>query len=294
MGNSFQELLNETRQVKLSELTTAGDIAFIPGGFKSVSSILKGMAKKKKDWQIQVIETEDGSTFNFEGALRISVDKKDIPAFYTQVLEVDTLPDTRNPFMFSLPMSLYESVQEVEAAYDLLEDALLGYLIKDNGKVLDDHVEQWERYFGVKNYLPTKAFVSVSGVDAMEEALTNQLSNIRKIYGDDLKQITAITKALTVGRGLDGIRPFSAFNYMVGAKIVSRYGGIDLTYEVLLGMDGQLSESIYVGDAEVLDTVDGNPKVKVVKNTIFPQGKVFPSSIFKELRDDIKNNGGAE
>jgi len=59
-------------------------------------------------------------------------------------------------------------------------------------------------------------------------------------------------------------------------------------------MDGQLSESIYVGDAEVLDTVDGNPKVKVVKNTIFPQGKVFPSSIFKELRDDIKNNGGAE
>jgi len=288
MGNNFREILDVLQRLPIVEMTSASDIAFIPGGFKPMTKVLKGLAKKKKDWKLEVLDEDGRRTFNFEGDLRISVVTEDLEEFYSQVLCVDDFPENPGIIAFSLPFSLYESVQEVESAYDAMEDALHDYLIMGNVKVLDDHVALWEKYFGVVTYRPTHSFLTIDTVDKMEEGIAKQVANIRKIYGENIKQVNVITQALKSGNSLNSIKPFSAFKTMVGAKIISRYRGAEMVYEGSVGTSGLLSESIFVNDDKVLKAADDISQVKVVKNTIFPRGKLFPSNLFKSLRDDIK------
>ena len=68
----------------------------------------------------------------------------------------------------------------------------------------------------------------------------------------------------------------------------SNYLKVNLVYEGYVNTAMLLSESYTVDSQEVLDVVEEDQDVKVVKNTVFPRGKVFPTNFALELRNIIK------
>jgi len=59
----------------INEVTTSADVVYLPSGFGDIKKRLETLARLKKDWNIEILERDYGYEVNFEGKLKVVVER---------------------------------------------------------------------------------------------------------------------------------------------------------------------------------------------------------------------------
>jgi len=267
----------------INEVTTSADVVYLPSGFGDIKKRLETLARLKKDWNIEILERDYGYEVNFEGKLKVVVEREYFPVFCKNVLGCEKYVAPK------MTVSLYEYLKEsidrrIIEVYEELREKLLSMLIEPPISYLDEDVFEWERVFGVKSYL-TLPTVLIK-LEKLEEDIEVLIGRVRNRYGNSVGEIEKIIDAIESRRNLSF--EFAGRN-LIGTKIQSEYKGIELLFTGEVNFNWKLSEDIEMGDTDLLDQISGELKgVKVSKNKIYPIGGRFASGFFRELRDVVK------
>lgn len=103
---------NNNKENNMNEMTTMSSIAYLPGGGSDIKTILKNMAGKQPDWDIDILENDDGYDVNL-GDVNIKVGKDHWKEFSSSFLSnvVDKKINLSN-FLESKHMSYRKTLLE--------------------------------------------------------------------------------------------------------------------------------------------------------------------------------------
>jgi len=77
LASELQEIERVRRYHKLMEVTTQDAVSFIPAHLGVVRAKIKGLAKRKQKWGLEILEDDEGNKdVRIEDALRITVPKE--------------------------------------------------------------------------------------------------------------------------------------------------------------------------------------------------------------------------
>ena len=270
----------------INEVTTSADIAFLPSGFVDVKKKLETLARLKKDWNVEILERDYGYEVDFEGKLKVIVERGYFPVFCKDVLDCEKYVAPK------MTVSLYKHIKEavdkrIIGVYEELRGKLLGMLVEPPVSYSDEDAFEWERVFGVKSYLTPPTVLL--RLEKLEEDIEVLIGRIRGRYGNSIGEIEKIIDAIEDKRNLSF--EFAGRN-LIGTKVQSEYKSVELIFTDEVSFAWKLSEDIEIGDTVLLDQISGELKgVKVSKNKIYPVGGRFARGFFSELRSLIKEVG---
>jgi len=270
--------ITEAIQRGLNEETVSSDISYIPGAFDTARSLVRDLSRIKKNWNIQVLETEGGYQVVFEDALSIMVPTEHFASFNEDVLQVEGVNDV------DLTEILDEAIMEVqEEAYKKLENTLLQNL-KKNPKVQKSIVlmNYWLKTFRKSRIvdMPEPTAISLGAYEKSVKALVTQLKDD---FGDDIGYIDNFTDSIEAGRGIR----MEGYANLVGVAIKSQYEGVNLTLEVALNASMIPVQSIYIDNELVIDELENYRTVKALYRKVYPVGQMFEPSIFGNIKEII-------
>jgi len=283
----------ELEKAELKELTTQADITYLPSGFVSIKKMMQTLARLKKDWGIKILENEKQYLVEFEDSLRISIDKEHWPHFLTTVLSSNRI--AVSPDCNVADLSGYLKEAQVNVLEVALQEITLRIKKMFQTSPLSDALvitNSWSSLFGVVEFSDYSAAIfRVDRVGRGQLPLGKQIEKIMdeisKSYGDDLGSLQMMASALREKTPMNTFAVFDEYDYLYGAKLVSRYRGVLLVFEVNVSMGWSTSQSIYVTDPYLLNKLGEYRDVKVIKNVVFPLGKVFSYKFLQSLRTEL-------
>lgn len=262
------------------EATTMSNITYLPSGLSAVKSAIQVLAMKKKDWNIDILEQEKGRQVVFEDEYSIFVPHtywNDFTALFDDCLASGQV---------SLDKYLREAMAEdMEELKEDLKPALTRMFNNDAFRQLDKTVNQWRSRFGVKTYQRTDSLVRFEDKLRDIQKLTAKLFDV---YGRDRGNLELLLEAIRNGDPLNSFHVFRQRDFLYGTRVYSAYARIPLIFEATIDMAHMLAQSIVVNDSDVLDDLQGNRGVKVVRTVIYPVGESFDPRFFQELQDAVQ------
>jgi hypothetical protein len=255
------------------------DITFLPSGVGSIKSMIRTLARKKQDWDIEILEGDAGRTVKFEEALTIKVPHE----FWN---EFSTLFDsTLEQGSVGLGKYLREAFEEdLEGLRKELKPALTKMFHEQEFKTLDKAVNMWRARFGISRQ--GSVDVAVDVFDRHRD-IQKLVAELYKSYGNDKGNLELLIAAIHEKETLNAFDVFRDHNFLYGTKIISVYHGVAMTFEATIDLSYMVSQSIVVDNFDVLDEVEEQKGIKVVKNIIYPVGDTFSYRFFRELKDAI-------
>lgn len=275
----FERLLYGKRIV---EDTTMANITFLPSGLGAVKAAIKNLAKVKKDWDIEILETEEGKKVMFEDQLSIFVPTQwwnDFSMMFDEQLEHGTV---------GLYKYLNEAMaDEAEELREEIRPALTKMFEEKQFRAVDKASQQWQGRFGVQQYRPSaniliKAETKVKDIQRLVGA-------IHKAYGEDIGNLQILLESIREGTPLNSFNIFKEKDFLYGTRIFSRRESSDLIFEATIGMDYIMNQSITVGNEDVLEELAKYRDIKIVKNIIYPANKVFDAQILYDLDNALED-----
>lgn len=265
---------------KTDEATTMSDITYLPSGLGAVKAMIRTLARKKQDWNIDILEQEEGRQVMFEDDISIFV-----PHVYwnefTQLFD-DCLASGHVGLAKYLKEAMEEDIEELR---EELKPALTRMFNNDAFRQLDRTINQWRSRFGVKEYQQTNTLVRFE--DKMRD-IQKLTAKVFDVYGRDRGNLELLLEAVRNGDPLNSFQIFRQRDFLYGTRINSAYMRIPLIFEATVDMAHMLTQSIVVEDQDVLDDIQGNRDIKVVRNIVYPVGEAFDRRFFSELQDAIQ------
>lgn len=262
------------------EDTTMGDVAYLPSGFTSVRNSVRSLARKKKEWNIELLEDENGTKVLFEDELSIYVPRECWEDFC---------------MMFDEPLhgghvNLHRHLKEAMGAElsnqrEELKPALTKLFDSKRFRVVERSANNWRSRFGSSQ---SQTPDSVITVENKTRGIQKLVGELYKHYGNDLGNLDLLLEAIYKQKPLNSFKVFSTYDFLYGTRIYSSYEGIEMIYEGTLDMSYMLSESIAINDEEVLDELQDYGDVKIVRNIIYPTGDSFSYEFFGYLSEIIE------
>lgn len=281
--NLATELQNVSPE--LTEATTMSNIAYLPSGFSNISTMLKVLAKKKRNWDIEILEQDGTKHITFGDELKISVPLEHWNDFTTR-FNFDLGEDAKQ---LSLEPLLKEAMEdEIDKLSRELKPALVKLFDGPEFISVDRTVRVWEARFGVNRYLDLGDILILQNHKKI--GIEKLFGNLLSIYDDDKGGLEMLIDACREKRPLNAFAVFKKYDWLYGIGISSTYHGVGLIFEVLVNPAYQVTQTIAVlKNPEVTDEIEGYTSVKVVRNVIFPRGKdgTFDTGFFKTLQDVI-------
>jgi hypothetical protein len=277
----FMPKWSKQRERKLYEDTTMGDIAYLPSALGVVRSALGGLAKKKRQWNIEVLEVEKGSKVHFEDALCIYVPKECWEDFAMM------FKDPLHKGVVTLDEYLQEAIDaELADRRKEIEPQITRVFEEDTFRTLDKSVQMWRARFGINNNKTSDVVVAVENKRRDVRKLVGELF---RNYGNDLGNLDLLIKAFRNHQPLNAFAVFKNYDYLYGTRMYSSYEGVQMVFEGTVDMSYSLGESIAIIDGdEILDELEDYGGVRVVRNLLYPVRKTFDPDFFGYLAEVIE------
>jgi len=289
---SFYQLATELEQIevqhriKLFETTTMDAISFIPAQLGAVKAKLKTLSKEKKKWGVEVLENDDSKELRIENRLRITVPNEHWENFrsaFSEQLGKDFL---------DLDTLLSEAVEdEMKDLRRRLKPALVEMYNGAEFKSLDTTADTWRSWFGT-TFFKTKKDKggTVVSYERRSKDIQNLYGKLLRTYGDDKGNLEMLLKDIEEKRPPNAYDVFKYYDFLYGTRIQSSFNNVPLIFEATVDMTFTLSQSVYVGDDSVLDSVEEQTKrVKRVGKVLYPVGGRFNTSLFRMLKEIIED-----
>lgn len=286
---SFYDLATECQQLaRMDEATTMSSISYLPTQVGAVRAALKGLGKKKGQWNLEILEGDKETTVRFEDALEIKVPKNHWDHFQGIF---DGVLSSSNYLELST-VGLLDSVDESENG--LLEQRLQEIHSKIQEQVDSPAVQrankvtaQWLAQFGGDTAIDESVLIPLPISSEWKDAFVDDLTEDCK---DDLGQLEIVLKKL------QNIKAVRECSFLAGGRAVCNYQGLQLVFEASTSWSGTNRFSIAIHDDEAADAVEealmGVPRIG---NVFYPRGGQMDQrlgsdsvlNIIKETIDDM-------
>lgn len=273
---------------KSDEATTMSNITYLPSGLGVIKAMMRTLAKKKQYWDIDILEQEKGRKVVFEDDCSIFVPHQywnDFAMLFDSCWNDFSMSvsECLKSKKLNLGKYLKEAMEEdLEELKEELKPLLIQMYNNDSFRQLDRTVNQWRSRFGVKDYQRTDSLVRFEDKLRDIQKLTIKIMDV---YGNDRGNLELLLEALRNGEPLNTFHVFRQRDFLYGVRVYSQYSKMPLIFEASVDMAHMLVQSIIVEDEDVLDEIQQNRSVKVVRNIIYPVGESFDSRFFRELQD---------
>lgn len=233
--------------------TTMNAISYLPTQVGVVRSALSGLKKKKKKWNLEILETNTDRTVCFEDALKVIVPNEHWDHFQQMF---DGQLDNSSCFVLSSLAEDSEDTEGLEDAIDLegrradVHLALESVLSCHQVRCAQQVYSKW-----ISKFIPDKDLTSEkvllpltkkAGVEKLYEKLIESCS-------DDRGRLEMLSERLEGEKALTTLQKSSDCTILAGARIHSMLDGIGVIFEARVGFDKNIQFSVLVEDDEVAD-----------------------------------------
>jgi len=270
----------------VSEATSMDAVAFLPAHLGTVKARAADLAKKKLDWKIEILEQEDSREVWFEEDYHISVPNEYWETFCSIF---DSVP-TNNAHL-SLKSLLNETAEEeMKDLRRELKVVLAKMLDGAEYKKMDRIVNTWKWRFPTISFT-TKEKLSVAIThENRKQDVQDLYGRLLEVYGEDRGNMEMLISALQSGEPLNTFEILRGYDYMYGTRIHSKFEDVEMHFESLVDMAGQLTQSIFTLDKSLLSKIEEeSDEVRVVKSVIYPNGGAFTFRFLRLLSDVIED-----
>ncbi len=279
--SEFSGIVNEMQRQDLQEMTTAGNIAFIPGQFSSVEKLMRDLARAKRTYDIQVLESETEFTLAFEEYASIRVPKPACKEFFADFSRyVHTIGPVPGIYPVDLGGFLLEGVSEEVAGLKGEVQRLLGVL---ETRHLGYVRESWEQMFALfegKTEWNNEAVLPQRSMEMLAEEIIRE-------FGDDLGGLQMLLAKLENAEDLSGEPVFENYKYLYGLTHVFEKNGIGLTFESYVGLDYKPFASVRIRDNQVREQLRDRPGLTCVQDMVITDAGVFGFGDLERIRESV-------
>lgn len=281
---SFYDLTTKMEYDKdeeqINDDTGQDSISFIPAHLGVVRAKIMNLAKEKPDWGIQVLEDEENKYLKIENRLEISVPHKHWDNFLTIFKDSKIDSDT-----LSLRVLLQEAENDnMKKLRRELKSSVTKMFEGDAFKLLDNSINAWKSRFRVYAYKTGDNMPSV--------AQERKRKDVQAFYGRILKNIGEDRGSLEVLIGdIEKGRPlsFQDRDFLYGTIIETYHDETRLVFEAMIDKDSMISESIFVGNKEVLTAIEEQMRTRIAGNVVYPSGVAFSAKDLRLLYDIVED-----
>jgi hypothetical protein len=278
---------------KMNEETTMSDIIYLPSSLGAVKTAFKSLAKEKPDWNIEILENEDGKIVNFENKLRILVSSKDWSAFGKFMGELNTSSVSLKNFLkideaknnlFNLRNELKTELNRYfELKLFLITHKLYSYISSN---------------FGISKYFERNILIPCFD---KKKAIKKLYGDFIRRYGDDKGMLEVIIDSIKHNESLarfeiktEDNKVFalsSNYDFLYGFRVLSRLYKFSMIFEFTVDFSLFVQQSISIfGEDRLLDFVGDNVAgVSIVRDVIYPKAGIFTTHILSELMKALKD-----
>jgi hypothetical protein len=287
---NYSELVDhiqrEGKNAGVSETTSMDAVAFLPAHLGTVKARAVDLAKKKKDWKIEILEQEDSREVMFEDEYSIVVPNEHWDVFCSIF---DSVP-TNNVHMNLKGLLNETAEEELKDLRKELKVVLARVFDGTEYKKMDRIANSWKWRFPTINFTSReKLSVAITHEDRKND-IQELYGRLLEVYGEDRGNLEMLISALQSGEPLSAYEILQGYDYMYGTRIHSRYEGVNMHFESLVDMTGQLTQSIFTDNEDLLSKIEEeSDEVKVVRSVIYPKGGSFTFRFLRLLSDVIED-----
>lgn len=290
LATKLRDIERERQKQRLIEATTIDAISFIPAHLGTVKAKIQSLAKEKPEWGIEVLEDVDFNVLQIENRLRITVPKE----YWDSFQEIFDGKLDSNCYL-NLRALLNEDMREVieDDMRDLrkgLKPALTEMFNEQDFKSLDKAVNVWKSWFQVSSYKTRENKGPVVSCERKGKDIQRLCGKLLREYGEDKGGLEMLLEDVDSNRPLNAYDVFKDYDFLYGTRIQSRLDNVPMIFEAMIDIAFNLSQSIYIGDKEVLDEIEEQiTTVKRVGNVLYPVGGQFNPGFFRALKDIVED-----
>ena len=263
--------------------TTMGDIAYLPTHLGAVKAAVNDLRKKKREWNIEVLENEDSRLIRFEEDLQITVPNEHWDHFQNELgslINEEQEIDERQ--------ILEDEEAEMKSLRKELKKALNEFFSNETFNKVDRNVQAWKNRFGAKEYLTDAGGNTLVMVETKQRDIQRLYGNLLRKYGKDRGNLELLIDSLKNDEHVDTFEVFRGASHLYGTRIRSISENHELIFESKVDNLYYISETIFIRDDELVDEVSESViGVKVVGQVVYPLGEMFPPTVFKAIESAI-------
>lgn len=262
----------------LLEDTTSSDISFLPSGFVSARKELRKIGKYKSQWHVELLESADGVSFNFENHLKLRTPKEHCESFCGEVLRTSGSG-------FPKLVSIRHVIEEAKAEVMDERRKELDHLVRESLslKQLSERVGWFQRVFGGRLVECRGVAVDLLRGESQVESLLESVHGTLLTRG----KVEMLWSAIHAG-DRSGISPRT--ESLSGASAAATCYGHRLLYTVVCGREGGLRESIRVSDGSTALRESSFQFARRSADVISPGGRGFTPSSLLKLKKELKES----
>ena len=274
------------RIISLNETTSMDAVSFLPSHLGMVKADISGLAKKKKDWKIEILEQDEVKEITFEDSYRIKVPNEHWDSFCSMF---DNVPE--NNSYLNLNSLLNETMEEeMKDLRRELRVALANLYDESEFEKLEESASTWRWRFGVTGYSTRSKVSAPVTYENRRKDIQNLYDRLVKFYGEDRGNLEMLIEALKNKDPLNTFNIFKNYDYLYGTRMHSKYHGVRLYFECLVDTNYHTTETIYSPDDDLMGKIsEESQEVKVVRHVIYPKGGVFTPRFLRLLSDTIED-----
>jgi len=275
---SFYDLTTKMEYVRIDEDTTENNIAFLPSQIGTVKSELRKLAQAKKDWKIEVLETKDGYTVTFEGALAVNVPGNYWKQFQVLLAEQDVSKPIN--FQHLLDEEAEEEQKGLKELHDELRKALRRFYSRREFQEVFQYIDAWKRQWPQSRFIDLPKSVRIQFQKQNKDIIKVE-EEIFAAYSDDRGGLEMVIEALTTGRSIEMYDGFKGYDFLYGGRLEEHGLGV---LEVMCDSGLHVQVTVNIQDQELVDKIEeDDPSVKYVGSVFFPKpGTAI--EFFKKIR----------
>lgn len=266
--------------------TTMDAISYLPAQVGVVRAALTGLGKKKKKWNMEVLEGESGRTIRFEDALQITVPNEHWNTFQ-EMFDGQLGSDS----CFELPSSIMDSENEldVEGEKAVIHLAVESFCRCPQVIKLQEIYKRWTSRMGGKSIASPNILLSVEN---LEESIESVYEALIKGIETDRGRLEILSERVEEDP-LPDLKKTRECHSLAGFRIHSVFEGVGLIFEARLRFDKTFSFSVLVQDGDAADKLEESlsPSVQRVENVFYPGVRDFgrsqsiPDLLVETIRD---------
>ena len=273
--NSFRSIREDA--VGGGAQTTSANVAYIPTDVPPVHKELTRLSKKKKNWNISVLESSHEYIVSFEDYSNIVVPVSLWENFKTTIFGTSNLPD--GEFTVDLGGYLVEALNdEIDQSLYQLRAVIVQFLNSDMVSSQRHKVASFERVSGLHTNFANEGRSAITGVNS-EQQLSKFLQLVQNTYKNDVGSIQLIASAIQQRSPLTEIPLFDQYDNLMSVVLSND----SFSYTSIIDLDFTIQESL-VFQGMVPRGLSGGA-FKVQGNKVYPTSpKGFPSNISDYLK----------
>jgi hypothetical protein len=265
---------------KLPEATGQDSISFVPAHLGVVRAKIMNLAKEKPDWGVQVLEDEENKYLKIENRLEISVPHKHWDNFLTIFKDSKIDSDTLN-----LRVLLHEAENDnMKKLRRELKSSITKMFEGDVFKLIDNSINAWKSRFRTYSYKTGDNMPSVFQ-ERKRKDVQAFYGRILKNIGEDRGSLEILINDVEKGRPLS----FEDRDFLYGTIIETYHDETRLVFEAMIDKDSKVSESIFIGNEEVLAEAEEQMRIRRVESVIYPTGLTFSARDLRLLYDIVED-----